>query len=259
MNLTLYKGKCVGAKKGYELLKKKSDALKVRFRDIMKDITDAKQSLSDQASTAFFSMTQADYATSIDLRQRVLDSQPTATWRVESGVDNVAGVKLPVFSAYDMSEDGAANGGGDYANLGLGGGGRQIANCREKFSVFLGALVRLASLQTSFITLDEALKVTNRRVNALENVTIPRIETIISYIERELDELEREDFTRLKKVVAKKGEMLEAERAAREQEAARARAEGAAMTNGNGNHAAAAAHPEDVDIMPGGKDKDVVF
>ena len=48
--------------------------------------------------------------------------------------------------------------------------------------------------------MDEALKVTNRRVNALENVTLPRIEKTLSYITSELDELEREDFTRLKKV-----------------------------------------------------------
>lgn len=36
-----------------------------------------------------------------------------------------------------------------------------------------------------------AAQVTNRRVNALENVTIPRMEGVISYINRELDELER--------------------------------------------------------------------
>lgn len=48
------------------------------------------------------------------------------------------------------------------------------------------------------------MKVTNRRVNALDNVTIPRIEKIISYILRELDELEREDFVRIKKVQANK-------------------------------------------------------
>jgi len=63
---------------------------------------------------------------------------------------------------------------------------------------------RLASLQTSFMTLDEALKVTNRRVNALENVTVPKIEGTLAYIGRELDELEREDFTRLKLVQGKK-------------------------------------------------------
>jgi V-type H+-transporting ATPase subunit D len=62
----------------------------------------------------------------------------------------------------------------------------------------------VASLQTSFLAMDEALKVTNRRVNALENVTIPKIQGTIDNINRELDELEREDFTRLKMVKKKK-------------------------------------------------------
>ena len=50
----------------------------------------------------------------------------------------------------------------------------------------------------------QALKVTNRRVNALENVTLPRIEGTLSYIVSELDELEREEFARIKKVKDKK-------------------------------------------------------
>ena len=54
------------------------------------------------------------------------------------------------------------------------------------------------------------MKVTNRRVNALENVTIPKIQGVLDYIDRELDELEREDFTRLKLVQGKK-EVQEAE------------------------------------------------
>ena len=43
-------------------------------------------------------------------------------------------------------------------------------------------LVQLASLQTAFLTLDEAIKTTNRRVNALDNVVRPKLENTIQYI-----------------------------------------------------------------------------
>lgn len=75
-------------------------------------------------------------------------------------------------------------------------------------------LIALASLQTSFVKLDEAIKITNRRVNALEHVVIPRIENTIAYIISELDELEREEFFRLKKIQGKKKEKIELEEAA---------------------------------------------
>lgn len=87
--------------------------------------------------------------------------------------------------------------------------------------------MELASLQTSFVTLDEVIKITNRRVNAIEHgeflnlihqssysqlnylfsplsVIIPRIDRTLAYIISELDELEREEFYRLKKIQVSK-------------------------------------------------------
>eukprot|EP00608_Synchroma_pusillum_P002977 CAMPEP_0198419770 /NCGR_PEP_ID=MMETSP1452-20131203/430_1 /TAXON_ID=1181717 /ORGANISM="Synchroma pusillum, Strain CCMP3072" /LENGTH=215 /DNA_ID=CAMNT_0044139907 /DNA_START=37 /DNA_END=681 /DNA_ORIENTATION=- len=198
MQLQAFKLKLVGAKKGHDMLKKKADALKIRFRQIMRDIHDTKMTMGETAADAYFGLTAAEYAAG-SIRHRVLDSSHVAAVRVGTRTDNIAGVKVPKFTEYDTNQE-------VQENLGLAGGGRQIQACREKWRTYLTQMIRLASLQTSFIAMDEALKVTNRRVNALESVTIPRIEATLSYINRELDELEREDFSRLKKVKSKKVE-----------------------------------------------------
>jgi len=205
MNEQIFKLKKKAAESGHRLLKKKADALKVKFRDYAKNIAETKSTMASDSSSAFFSLTQAEYAAG-NFKQKVSEGSMTARVRVGAGIDNVAGVKLPVFSFF---ETGAAT---DNASLGLVGGGKKIQLVRDKYTELLKNLIKLASLQTSFVTLDEAMKVTNRRVNALENVTIPKIETILSYIDRELDELEREDFTRLKIVQGKKEAAIEVAR-----------------------------------------------
>merc|ERR1712125_296456 len=103
---------------------------------------------------------------------------------------------------------------------GLGHGGAVIQACRETYQKAVFALVRLASLQTAFHTLDEEIKMTSRRVNALEYVIITRIEDIIAYITQEMDEQAREEFFRVKKVVEKKKAKLAKEKELADQEAA---------------------------------------
>jgi V-type H+-transporting ATPase subunit D len=192
------KMRLLGAKKGHSLLKKKSDALTIRFRSILNEIKTNKESMTENFRNAYFSLSEAKYNAG-DISYAVVDSVRQAATKVRMKTDNVAGVTLPVF---DPTQEDQKESSGVTGNISRGG--EQIKKCRQTFEETLQSLVKLASLQTSFVTLDNAIKVTNRRVNALERVVQPRIENTISYITSELDELEREEFFRLKKIRNKK-------------------------------------------------------
>lgn len=84
----------------------------------------------------------------------------------------------------------------DFNLTGLGRGGQQVLRSKEVYAKAVETLVELASLQTAFIILDEVIRATNRRVNAIEHVIIPRLENTIKYIVSELDEMDREEFFR---------------------------------------------------------------
>ena len=193
MTLQVYKQRAVGAKKGYDLLKKKSDALKKAFRAILQKIVESKVRMGVDYREARMGMAEANFAAG-DFSRAVVDHVAVCSpVRMTVQNDNIAGVHIPVFRLKDIDEV------GDNNLLGLSMGGQSIQNAREKFTKFLKILVTIATLQTQFVTLDQALKMTNRRVNALEFVLIPRITEIIDYIKQELDEIDREDFVRLKK------------------------------------------------------------
>jgi len=226
MALTGLKGRRVGAKKGFELLKRKSDALMARFRRMLGVIIETKDEMGVEMSKAFFSLTEAQYAAG-DIQPIVMEKVGSAKITVKQAVENVAGVQLPVFEMVNMAGEGEL--------VGMSKGGQRITQCRKTFVHTLELLIKLASLQTSFVKLDEAIKITNRRVNALEHVVIPRIENTIAYIISELDELEREEFFRLKKVQAKKKEKVEKEEALRKERQAAGEDGAASMLDAEGD------------------------
>lgn len=207
MALTTMKNRLKGAQKGHSLLKKKADALMVRFRSILGSIIKSKEAMGEAMRSASFSLAEATFVAG-DFSSGVVESAKSAKIRIKSKTENVAGVKLSVF------EHSADPGIKTFEMAGLGRGGQQIARCRDTYLKAVVLLIELASLQTSFITLDEVIKITNRRVNAIEHVIIPRIEHTISYITSELDEMDREEFFRLKKIQKKKKQVRAAAEAA---------------------------------------------
>lgn len=200
MTLGTMKLKLKGAQQGHSLLKRKSEALTKRFREITQRIDDSKRKMGRVMQTAAFSLAEVQYATGDNISYQVQESVQNARIQVRSKQENVSGVYLPSFSSH-INED--IN---DFKLTGLGRGGQQVQRAKQVYTKVVEALIELASLQTAFIILDEVIKVTNRRVNAIEHVIIPRTENTISYINSELDELDREEFYRLKKVQEKKQE-----------------------------------------------------
>ncbi|CAI6367235.1 unnamed protein product [Macrosiphum euphorbiae] len=193
---TMMKGRLMGAQKGHSLLKKKADALQMRFRLILGKIIQTKTLMGEVMKEAAFSLAEAKFTTG-DFNQVVLQNVTKAQIKIRTKKDNVAGVTLPVFESYQDGTD-------TYELAGLARGGQQLAKLKKNYQTAIKLLVELASLQTSFVTLDDVIKITNRRVNAIEHVIIPRIEKTLAYIISELDELEREEFYRLKKIQDKK-------------------------------------------------------
>eukprot|EP01135_Chromosphaera_perkinsii_P011319 Nk52_evm1s2375 gene=Nk52_evmTU1s2375 len=196
MALTTMKNRLKGAQKGHSLLKKKADALSLRFRSILGKIIQNKELMGEVMKNAQFSLAEATFVAG-DFRRTVIENAADAQIRVKAMQDNVAGVKLPVFEHFSEGAD-------VFELTGLGRGGQQVTQCKEMFTKAVKLLVELASLQSSFVTLDEVIKLTNRRVNAIEHVIIPKLEGTIEYINSELDEMDREEFYRLKKVQEKK-------------------------------------------------------
>lgn len=164
-----------------------------RLRALLKEIKETKLAVGKEMNGATFAISEAVWAAG-DFKKKVIEApqRERANVRISVRMENVAGVKLPTFAVVRASSADA-----ELEVLGLAGGGRQIARAKEKFTQLVSGLVKLGSLQTSFITLDLAIKLTNRRVNALDNVIIPQMVDTVAYITSELDEAEKEEFFRL--------------------------------------------------------------
>lgn len=239
------KARYTGAKKGFGLLKKKRDALKARFMQMLHSIVEAKLTVGEGLKEANFSLAKAHYgADGHDISSTVIEraKRPSVTCKLKA--DNVAGVKLPVFQMLrDKTKD------APLATLGVAQGGASLAKCREDYCIALEACIKLASLQTSFLTLDEEIKMTSRRVNALEYVIIPRIEDIMDYIVQEMDEQAREEFYRVKKVVEKKKVKLAKEKEENDKENADKAARGIKVSTTSAFDAPSALGKKDDDLV----------
>ncbi|MBN1192640.1 MAG: V-type ATP synthase subunit D, partial [Coriobacteriia bacterium] len=79
----------------------------------------------------------------------------------------------------------------------------RIDETADKFERILDVIIEYADIETRLKRLGEEIQKTNRRVNALEQITVPSLREQVAYIRQALDERAREDLFRLKKVKKK--------------------------------------------------------
>jgi len=249
MALTLMKIRLKSAVQGHSLLKKKSDALKLKFRKILGQIVSTREQVMMEAMPeAILALAAANFSAGSEFGNVVRQNVGKARVKVRTEVDNIAGVKLPTFVPEEK--------GADVNELtGLSRGGEKIKDCKEQWLKCIKVLIVLASLQTSFRTLDESIKSTNRRVNAIEHVIIPKYERTIAYILSELDEAEREEFFRLKKIQAKKKKINLEKALAKEKRLAQLAAEGIVIDTSK----EAATSEKDEGLIGAATDDDILF
>lgn len=93
------KGKLKAAQTGHSLLKRKSEALTKRFREILVKIDEAKRKMGKVLQAASFSYAEVTYATG-DISYQVRESVKTAQFKVRTRQENVSGVMLPAFEKW---------------------------------------------------------------------------------------------------------------------------------------------------------------
>lgn len=80
----------------------------------------------------------------------------------------------------------------------------KIDVARKKFMEVLALSAKLAEVETGVYRLAIEIKRTQRRVNSLEYVLIPRYKEIVKFIESYLEEVERDDFFRMKRLKSRR-------------------------------------------------------
>ena len=182
------------AMRGHKLLKDKLDELIKYFLELVKQNQELRQTADNMLENAYKSFSMAQAVMSEEILQESL-IVPAKNLEIDVNNESVMSVKIPKFK---LSNDETSN------NLihpyGYAFTTKDLDDSVDYFLKTSNVLVKLAENEKSIFLLAEEIEKTRRRVNALENVTIPNYKDTIKYIQMKLDENERANITRLMKV-----------------------------------------------------------
>lgn len=180
------------ANKGYNLLKRKRDALMKQFMALVGDYKRIKQEINIMVKEAYHHLSLAQ-ALSGQFRVKSIALATDSKLGIKYSTKNAMGVKLQELELTDLESQDAKHVGPSVV----------LRHAQLMFTRVLKSVLKLAELEQNLMILSEEIIKTKRRVNSLEHIHIPRMNATSKFIKFRLGELERESFSMLKSIKSK--------------------------------------------------------
>ena len=181
------------AENGHSILEQKRDGLIHEFMKVVKDAKDVNQELADLYSQGRLKLMLTEvYDGEEALKANSLTPGEGASVKMES--QNIMGVEVPEIESIQVKKS------IDERSYGLSTSSSRVDSTADKFEELLEKIVDAAETQTKIIRLLNEIEKTKRRVNALEHKIIPEMESGLDKVSQLLEEREREETFRMKKI-----------------------------------------------------------
>ena len=195
-NLILSKNSLVLSRQGFDLMDKKRNIL---IRELMSLIDQAKEiqvQIDSTFRTAYSALQIANIELGINMVQTISYSVPVDD-SIRIKTRSIMGTEIPLVEAKDMR---------DTPTYAFYSTRESLDEARVAFNKVRELTIKLSSIETSAYRLAANIKKTQKRANALSNITVPYYEQLVKDITNALEEKEREEFTRLKVIKKRKNE-----------------------------------------------------
>jgi V/A-type H+-transporting ATPase subunit D len=193
MELSRLKTRLKTAVRGHKLLKDKRDELMRQFMDIVRRNRMLRERVENGLSKANSAIAVASAIMAPEMLEQAL-LYPRQSVNLNMTTKNVMSVNVPVYT-FDTQDSG-----GDIFPYGFAQTSGELDDAIVSLSDVFRDMLELAQVEKTMQLMAEEIEKTRRRVNALEYVMIPEMETNIRYITMKLEENDRATKVRLMKV-----------------------------------------------------------
>ena len=187
-NLILAKNSLALARQGYELMDKKRNILMREIMNLISQASDIQSEIDSTFREAYAKLQQANIEMGIHQVEEISFSVPVED-SIRIKTRSVMGTEIPL-TEYTKKPSLPTYG---YYNT-----TQALDEAKLAFEKVKDLTIRLSMIENSAYRLASGIKKTQKRANALKNITIPMYEALTKNIQNALEEKEREEFTRLK-------------------------------------------------------------